>query len=147
MDLEIKQQIFIYRTPAQIWGFLLNQEGLKRWFQAREFVVDIDEGGGFKFSIERGGQPYRISGETGLLNFEKQMVFTWIEQDRFGRSWFTPTNITFDLDLAPGGTQFKLTHSGFKYLPPETQAEICRQYEIYWAEKSLPQLKTLLESS
>ena len=145
MELEINQQIFIHRTPAQIWDFLLNQEGLKRWFQAREFVVDIGEGGGFKFTIERGGQLYRISGETGLLNFEKQMAFTWIEQDRYGRSWFAPTNVYFELDPAKEGTQFKLHHKGFKYLPGDSQAEICRQYELYWASVALPQLKILLD--
>lgn len=146
MDLEIQQEILIPQTPAQIWSFLLNEDGLKRWFEAREFVVDIDEGGGLKFSIERGGQVYRISGETALLHYHKQLAFTWIEQDQYGRSWFTPTNIYFDLIPVSGGTRFKLTHKGFKYLPAPLQAQICCQYESYWTEQALPKLEILTKA-
>lgn len=147
MDLEIQQEIFLTGPPEQVWDFLLNQDGLKRWFEAKIFIVDYIEGGELKFSIIRDGRPYRIMGETGLFHLNKQLIFTWIEQDQFGRSWFTPTNVSFELLPAEGGTQFKLTHNGFKYLPVESREEIYQGYEIYWASVALPRLKTLVESS
>lgn len=137
----------VSRAAVQLWDFLLNQDGLKQWFNAREFVIDVYEGGELKFTVERGGQPYRISGETGLLNQQKQLIITWIEQDRYGRSWFAPTNVSFQPLPIECGTRFLLIHSGFKYLPDHSQQEIHRQYQAYWDEVALPQLKSLVEAT
>lgn len=147
VELVIHQKVFLARPPHEVWDFLLNHDGLKRWFNAREFVVDVWEGGELKFSIERGGQTYRVSGETGLLNHQKQLIITWIEQDRYGRYWFAPTNVSFQPLPVEDGTQFELTHNGFKYLPGDSQQEIYRQYQTYWADVALPQLKSLIEDS
>lgn len=146
-ELEVHHDLFIARSPDQVWDFLLDQDGLKEWFKAREFIVDVHRGGELKFSIERSGQSYRIIGETGLLNHQKQLIVTWIEQDQFGRSWFTPTNVSFQSLPTQGGTLFRLIHNGFKYLPDEFKKDICQQYRTYWAEVALPQLKALVESS
>lgn len=147
MDLEIQQEIFIALPPERVWDFLLNQDGLKRWFNAKKFIVDFVEGGEFKFTITRSGLPYRITGETGLFNTNKQLIFTWIEQDQFGRTWFTPTNVSFELLPVEKGTQFKLSHNGFKYQPIELQEEIYQGYQIYWSSVALPQIKSLLETN
>ena len=58
-----------------------------------------------------------------------------------------PTNVSFEMLADKGGTQFKVIHNGFKYLPEGTQEEICQQYKDYWASNALPHLKTLIENS
>lgn len=144
--LEVHQEIFIARTPTQLWNFFMNHEGLKQWFNAKVFEIDVFEGGEHKFDITRNGQPYRIIGETGLLQENKKLVFTWIEQNQWGQKWFAPTNVSFEMLPVEGGTQFNVNHNGFKYLPEDTQEEICQQYQIYWAEDAIPRLKSIVDN-
>jgi len=142
--LEIHQEIFIARKPEQLWDFFMNQEGLKQWFDAKVFEIDVFEGGEHKFDIIRGGQPYRVTGETGLLQENKKLVFTWIERNQWGQKWFAPTNVSFEMSPTVDGTQFKIFHNGFKYLPEADQEEICKQYQAYWAIDALPRLKSIV---
>lgn len=142
--LEVHQEIFINCSPAQLWDFFINQEGLKQWFNAKVFDVDVFEGGELKFNTTRGGQPYHILGETGLLQKNRKLVFTWIEQNQWGQKWFTPTNVTFEMIPADSGTLFSIHHNGFKYLPEADQTEVCRQYQEYWSKVTLPRLKSIV---
>lgn len=142
---EVHQQINIAQSPEQLWDFFMNQDGLKQWFNAKIFVVDVFEGGELKFKIHYNGEPYFITGETGLLQINKKLVFTWIEQNQWGQKWFTPTNVTFEMEATTGGTQFTIHHTGFKYLPENEQEEICQRYQQYWAMDALPRLQELAE--
>jgi uncharacterized protein YndB with AHSA1/START domain len=130
--LEVTKTILIPTPVSQVWRFLMNEEKMKVWLNADEFVIDMEDGGKIEFPLAFGQQKYLIIGEISILLLEKKYTFIWRERDSFGDEWFNCTTVSFDLEENENGTLFKLVHNGFKYLPPEVQHQIHKRYEDFW---------------
>ena len=130
--LEIFQEIFIPIPVDQVWNFFIDQNQMKNWFRADKFVIDIWEGGEIEIPLSFDGYECHAIGEIGLVLPKSKFAFVWRERDEFGDEWFNTTTVTLHLEEKDNGTQVKLVHSGFNYLPLEIQQDTLDRYSVYW---------------
>jgi uncharacterized protein YndB with AHSA1/START domain len=144
-DLKITQSKLIPATQDQIWEFLIDETRMKNWFQAEKFAIDPYEGGEIKIRLTFGAENYVIAGEIGLILPKKKFVFTWLERDQYGETWFNNTSIIIELEEVAAGTQCTFTHDGFKYLSNEIRSDVYARYLEFWgAADILERLQTLV---
>jgi uncharacterized protein YndB with AHSA1/START domain len=136
-DLKITQRIFIPIGFEQVWEFLLNEEKMKKWFNAEKFAIDAIEGGEIRIPVSFQEKEWLVVGEIGLVLPKSKFVFTWMERDRLGDRWFNNTTITILLEEVESGTQLSLVHDGFKYLPEDVREEVHQKYISYWQESKI----------
>ena len=82
--LEVTKIIFIPTPVRQVWRFLMDEEKMKTWLNADEFVIDMEDGGKIEFPLTFGEDEYLIIGEFSILLFEEKYTFIWRERDPFG---------------------------------------------------------------
>ena len=136
-NFEIIRSLFLPASVDQVWEFLMNEEKMKHWLAADEFVIDMTDGGKIEIPLTFGEDKYQIIGEFSILLLRKRYTFIWRERDAFGEEWFNCTTVSFDLEEKEKGTLLKLTHNGFKYLPAETQDKIHARYQDFWLNGDL----------
>ena len=143
--LQIIQEIMIPAPVAQVWAFFMNEDKMKQWLYANEFVIDIYEGGKVEFPLSFDGENFLVEGEIGLIIPPKKFVFTWIEQDKYGNAWFNNTSIKIELETTDLGTKLTLMHDGFNYLPDAIKTAVFERYITFWQEPNiLTRLQTLI---
>ena len=143
--LEIIHEIVIPAPRDQVWAFLLNEEKMKNWFNADQFVIDAMEGGEIEIPLSFDGEEITVLGEIGLVYPKEKFIFTWMERDQTGEIWFNNTSITIELDESRIGTYCRFKHDGFKYLPDDEREEIFKRYTLFWEEQRILQhLKSLI---
>lgn len=145
--LKITKQISIPAPIDLVWDFLLDEEQMKNWFNAAEFIIDAIEGGNIEIPISINGEELCAIGEIGLIFPKEKFVFTWLERDQDNETWFNNTTITIQLEGLDTGTALTLIHDGFKYLPDNEQIEIFEDYRIFWDQNGiLERLPALIAS-
>lgn len=135
--LKIIREISVPATIDHVWEFITDQNKMKQWLQADEFIIDILEGGKIVIPLSFDGKKYWIFGEIGLILPKTKFVFTWNEKDPSGATWFTNTMVTLNLEEVEFGTQLTLVHDGFNYLPPEIQEEVFQRYTSFWYDSDI----------
>jgi uncharacterized protein YndB with AHSA1/START domain len=144
-ELTIKQTIRIPAPIDRVWQFLMNEENMKNWFNADEFVIDIIEGGKVEIPLIIEGEKVWIEGEIGLILPEEKFAFTWLERDVLGDAWFNNTTVTIGLVKAGKYTSLTLEHDGFKYLPEEDRIAVYNKYSSFWdRDGMLQRLRSLI---
>ena len=136
-NFKISLDTYIPFELDTIWDFLLSEEKMKRWFNAEKFVIDAMAGGEIKIPVSFQGKEWLVKGEIGLVLPKTKFVFTWLERDKLGDRWFNNTIVTIHLEEFASGTQLRLVHDGFKYLPEEIQKEVHHKYLVYWQESKI----------
>lgn len=136
-DLQVNQELFVPAALTEVWDFLLNEEKMANWLDAKEFVINIWEGGGLDFPYSFGGQQCRIIGEVTILLPQEKYALTWWEREQSGEEWQNCTTVTLNLKAKDAGTLISLVHNGFKYLPPAMQKSVHQRYVAYWKESGI----------
>jgi uncharacterized protein YndB with AHSA1/START domain len=136
-ELQVNQEFLIPTALGNVWDFLLDEEKMTNWLDAEEFVINIWDGGGFKFPYAFGGQQCHIIGEVTLLLPQEKYAFTWWEREPSGSEWQICTTVMLNLKAADAGTLISLVHNGFKYLPSEMQEPVHQRYVAYWKESGI----------
>ena len=136
-NLRVDRELFIPASIESVWNFLLDEGKMMNWLNAKEFVISIWDSGGFDFPYSFGGQECRIIGEVTILLEQEKYAFTWWEREPSGTEWFNCTTVTLDLKTKDEGTHITLSHTGFKYLPPEIWTEVHQRYSAYWVESGI----------
>ena len=135
--LEVTRSLFLPVPVQQVWDFLMDEEKMKNWLGANEFLIDMTDGGKIEFPLSFGEDKYLIIGEFSILLLRERYDFIWRERDTFGDEWFNCTTVSLKLEEDENGTLLKLNHNGFKYLPPEIQDEIHSRYQDFWTNGNL----------
>lgn len=133
---EVREVIDMDQPIEAVWDGLVTQNGLQRWLDARLFVLEIDDNGRIEIPFVRGDTAVTIVGDTSFINPPQQLIFTWIERDKWGQEWLFPTIVSLELAPQGDGTRMTLAHKGFKRLPTEEREAILSQYQDYWREKT-----------
>ncbi len=134
-SFEVQETVHVHESIDRVWDVLVIQNGLKRWLHAQLFVLEIADNGLIEVPFFRDETSIDVVGETSYLNPPHQLMFTWIEQDPYGREWAFPTVVSLAFVSHNGGTRVTLTHKGFQRLPLETREKILAQYKNFWHEK------------
>lgn len=143
---KITRTMTVSASIDQVWEFLLSDAKMKQWFNADDFVIDVYEGGKIEIPLTITDKKVLIEGTIGLILPKEKFVFTWIERDRFGDTWFNNTTVNIELEAKADQTRLTLTHDGFKYLPENLQDEIVEKYQAFWENSGiLERMQTLLE--
>ena len=135
--LKVLQEITILAPLGQVWAFLMDGEKMKRWLKANEFVIDVNEGGKIEIPLSFDGEKCFVEGEIGLVIPHQKFVFTWLERNAYGETWFNNTMVTILLEEKGAKTKLTLIHDGFKYLPIGMQTAVFQKYRAFWEETSI----------
>lgn len=130
--LKITHKATIAAPLDQVWNFFVDQDQMKNWFRADKFIIDIWEGGEIEIPFSYNDYKCQVIGEIGLVLPKSKFAFMWRERDKFGKEWFNTTTVTLHLEEIDNGTQVKVVHSGFNYLPLEIQQDTLDRYTVYW---------------
>lgn len=136
-ELKVSHEIVVPISRDRVWNFLLNEEKMKLWFNAKVFVIDAYEGGEIKVPYTFQGLECQIEGEIGLILPKEKFVFTWNERNKEGDAWFNNTTVTIKLSEVDAGTQITVVHDGFKFLPKEIQQVTKNKYESFWQKSNI----------
>jgi uncharacterized protein YndB with AHSA1/START domain len=129
---KIIREITIPAPLDQVWEFLMNEEKMKRWLDAKAFVIDVYEGGNIEIPLTFDGEDCFVEGEMALIVPHKKFEFTWIERNAFGETWFNNTMVRIELEPNEMDTKLTLRHDGFKYLPDDIQEAVYHKYRAFW---------------
>ena len=120
------------KSIEEVYAFFLDQKNLLRMFGADVFEIEIIEGGEIVIPVDINGVKSTILGEMTLLIPNERFSFSWNEKQGRRERWSTPTMVNFFFNKGKDGTEIRLEHTGFEYLPQDEQQEVFDRYKIYW---------------
>ena len=119
---ELRKQVVVAASPAEVWARWTTPEGLTSWLvpQAR---VELRLGGPFELLFDL-SQPEGKQGSEGctVLAFlpERMLSFTWNAPPSLPTRDAEPTYVVVELMAVEGGTSVTLTHGGW---PAEAESD------------------------
>lgn len=122
-ELTLKISRFIKAPPKRVYDAWSKPEDLMRWMgPGRSYLIsataDLRVGGEYHLKMKaychenQNGEITDISGVYREVNPHSRLSFTWSWSEEVDA--INETLITLDFTEAEGGTQFTLTHTGFK---------------------------------
>lgn len=146
--LQIQFEIEINASPDKVWAKLATLEGMNEWL-SKKLIFEFREGGQFRMDVNIPGDgEYVFFGEVVKLEANKELAFTWIEQEKGKDPWPVSTLVSFKLKPSKNGTTVSMTHTGFEALQGDLARKEYEGHIVGWERaETLKELKAAVEAA
>ena len=146
-SLQIAFEVEINATPEQVWAQLASLEGMQKWF-SKNLTFEIRIGGQFRMEVNVEDKQWLFFGSVQNIIPNKELAFTWIQQEIGQKPWPVETLVTFKLMESEKGTTVSLIHSGFVALDTAIAKQEYEDHIEGWQRSStLIELKSIVEEA